>query len=78
MFCTEGVSVLLPSLAPGVSMDNHLRLPPRWVFHTLEAELTTFELFKTPVDELLDLIAQARSRSIGVVMPEVSAPTESR
>ena len=38
----------------------------RWVFHKLEAELTTFELFKTPVDQLLELICIARARDIGL------------
>ncbi|KAL3932311.1 MAG: hypothetical protein SGPRY_000756 [Prymnesium sp.] len=37
-----------------------------WIFHVLEAELTTFELFKTPIDQLLESIAQARTRSVGL------------
>ena len=44
----------------------------RWVVRDLEAELTTFELFKTPVDKLIELIALARTRSIG--LPELQLP----
>ncbi|KAL1510914.1 hypothetical protein AB1Y20_005743 [Prymnesium parvum] len=47
-----------------------------WVFHNLEAELTTFELLKTPMDQLLELIARARTRTIG--LPELPAPQPRR
>lgn len=58
-----------PSSPPCLTLFSHLSCPQplgRWIFHVLEAELTTFELFKTPIDQLLESIAQARTRSVGL------------
>ena len=40
-----------------------------WVFHQLQAELTTFQLMKSPTSELLELIATQRKGELGVVIP---------
>merc|ERR1719469_391350 len=40
-----------------------------WVFHRLEAELTTFQLMRSPTSELLELIATQRKSDLGVVIP---------
>ena len=37
-----------------------------WVFHQLEAELTTFQLMRSPTSELLELIATHRKSETGV------------
>ena len=37
-----------------------------WVFHQLEAELTTFQLMRSPTSELLELIATQRKSELGV------------
>ena len=42
-----------------------------WVFKELEAEITTFELMKTPLNELFELIAQARTQEVGCFIPPV-------
>ena len=41
----------------------------RWVLRKLEAELTTFELLKTPLDELLLLILKAQKEDLGASLP---------
>ena len=40
-----------------------------WVFHELEAELTTFQLMRSPTSELLELIATHRKSELGVAIP---------
>ena len=40
-----------------------------WVFHELEAELTTFQLMKSPTSELLEIIATQRKSELGVAIP---------
>ena len=48
-----------------------------WVFHQLEAELTTFQLMKSPTSELLELIATLRKSELGVALPELQpSPSE--
>ena len=45
-----------------------------WVFHTLEAELTTFELLKQPLEAVVLSIEGARRHETGVALPEPKAP----
>ena len=40
-----------------------------WVFHELEAELTTFQLMRSPTSELLEIIATLRKSELGVAIP---------
>ena len=40
-----------------------------WIFHQLEAELTTFQLMKSPTSELVELIASKRKSELGVAIP---------
>ena len=42
-----------------------------WVLRQLQAELTTFQLMKSPTAELLELIATERKREFGCVIPEL-------
>ena len=44
------------------------------MFHELEAELTTFELLKAPVEEVVLTIEAARRQDMGVKLPEPGAP----
>lgn len=43
-----------------------------WVFHELEAELTTFELLKVPFDQVVLAIEAARRQDMGAKLPEIS------
>ena len=45
-----------------------------WVLRTLDAELTTFELLKQPLGEVVGMIAQARKAAAGVVLPGLVDP----
>ena len=48
-----------------------------WCFHTLEAELTTFELLKMPFDEVVLAIEAARRQDVGAKLPALpSLPGE--
>ncbi len=44
-----------------------------WIFKHLDAELTTFEVCKTPFDELLALIVAGRERDVGIKIPEIAS-----
>jgi hypothetical protein len=45
-----------------------------WVFHELEAELTTFELLKQPLDDVVLAIEGSRRQDLGVHIPNLSPP----
>lgn len=40
-----------------------------WVFHELEAELTTFQLLKQPLDDVIMAIEGARRQEVGLQLP---------
>lgn len=44
-----------------------------FVFHTLAAELTNFQLMKSPIAELLELIVAQRKHDVGVTLPELQS-----
>ena len=46
-----------------------------WVFKELEAELTTFELLKSPLDGVVVAIEAARRQDVGAKLPS-AAPVE--
>ena len=41
-----------------------------FVFHQLQAELTNFQLMKSPTAELLELIVAQRKHDVGLMIPE--------
>ena len=75
MLCTQRVRCRFEDWLERVESATVALCTRRWVVRDLEAELTTFELFKTPFDELIELIVLARSRSIG--LPELQLPNPS-
>ena len=46
-----------------------------WVYRRLEAEISTVDLLKTAVPDLLRLIACAQQQSVGVAMPPLPQPS---
>ena len=48
-----------------------------WIFHELEAELTTFQVLKQPLDQVVEAIEGARRQDVGAKnIPELGSGVE--
>ena len=62
-----GVLDLGLTSAQGISLKG-------WVFHQLEAELTTFQMLKQPFSLVVEQINLAQREETGLKIPEFAAP----